>query len=426
MKSYPSIFIIMPASRRMTQVCRTVSIGVVGTLLCMTPTLEANKPPEEIIRKVDDATRLQQNFETRYEVFSYPPAPHREDGEVRDISPDTAAIIDRIRVVAHRGNVRQDLERIQDGHPPYVISHIWDGDRLWIHDQEEDIVEVHSTPPRSIDLHVYGHYFNRIESRYHGDWASAIAERADERDCELDEATDVLRCRTFRSLTSERFDGLSVEFNVHQPHDPAPELTSFIQRFSSRDPQRNLLNDESAMVIAWHVTAWDTFGEIGEIRMPATAELVITSVGNAEENERSVTRNHAHYRRDSFHELPDDAPEPEMFRPPLEPGVRVIDADLNFSFRVGERYLSYDGTLYLLREPLMEHPGERLPELIRTAEPQDTDQQFPWPDQSDNADMQRDSEQTEPPVGLVTAIIVAIGAGLLVFIAIRSVRGKGA
>jgi len=57
-----------------------------------------------------------------------------------------------------------------------------------------------------------------------------------------------------------------------------------------------------------------------------------------------------------------------VFAGPREPGWRVVDSRLRLEWVIGERTVTVSGQRFRLAEPLVEHPGDRLAELLATAE----------------------------------------------------------
>lgn len=71
------------------------------------------------------------------------------------------------------------------------------------------------------------------------------------------------------------------------------------------------------------------------------------------------------YRRVKIEPL---TPLDEMFRPALDKGTPVSDERAGLQFVVGEGTFVVDGVIYRTREPILSHPGERMTELLASAE----------------------------------------------------------
>lgn len=75
------------------------------------------------------------------------------------------------------------------------------------------------------------------------------------------------------------------------------------------------------------------------------------------------------YARTSFRRISAADVDRSLFAVDLPNGTPVYDDRYKLSFQVGDRRLVVDGTVYELAEPLMEHPGDRLADLLREATP---------------------------------------------------------
>lgn len=104
----------------------------------------------------------------------------------------------------------------------------------------------------------------------------------------------------------------------------------------------------------WAVTDWQTVGE-GTI-----AGVVRRTLSDPRDGREIVQL----IKLAEAEAIPSDVPPP----PVLPEGTRIEDAKRNFHFTIGSREIKYQGRSLKLKEPLSQHPGARLDELIASAE----------------------------------------------------------
>lgn len=104
----------------------------------------------------------------------------------------------------------------------------------------------------------------------------------------------------------------------------------------------------------WTVVEWQTIGN------DTIARLIRRTTTNPENGSEIV---------ELVKVVDAEAIDPKVPAPPvLADGFKVEDQKLKLSFVVGSRDITYQGRSLRLKEPLREHPGARLEELIATAE----------------------------------------------------------
>ena len=109
---------------------------------------------------------------------------------------------------------------------------------------------------------------------------------------------------------------------------------------------------------------------------------------------------------------------------PLPIGTNVFDQRYDVSFRIGDRSLVVDGVVYEVDEPILEHPGDRLTEILREARPY-----YPPPGASSGSALREVDAQQEPRRWRLPAVLTALvgaGSALLAFALLRLRAGRGA
>jgi hypothetical protein len=136
------------------------------------------------------------------------------------------------------------------------------------------------------------------------------------------------------------------------------------------------------------------------------------------------------YHRTDFKRLTPEEIDESLFVTPMPLGTSVWDDRLNMSFKIGTPRLYLEGVLYELKEPLLEHPGDRLSELVRTAVnrrgslPEVADARLPGA--LARAAAAEKSSPNEAPLRGVFVVVLSTAIALVVAGVFLLRRGRGA
>lgn len=242
----------------------------------------------------------------------------------------------------------------------YRQENIW-ADGTWALRVEGEQAVSFYAQPRPTDLQTKGFIFNLLEGRY-----PAYQTLAD-----LVRTGTVLNQSVEDGVLSYRFarhdtPASRVQHVIRAQMEPAFVLLGYTTELSDsptlEDFQRHVHLRNTYTVVEWQ--------QVGELRIPRIAQ--IESFGSAKglQGYSPPLSSMTFYTRRSFREILENEVDPELFTVPLPIGTAVYDDRIKLSFEIGNTYLSLDGTLYQLDEPIMEHPGDRLAEMIQNATPQ--------------------------------------------------------
>ena len=163
-----------------------------------------------------------------------------------------------------------------------------------------------------------------------------------------------------------KHEDLRRKFAIGQGHDPA-EMKAWTF-------QVEVTHDEPPRIVAFEITFEDaTDKSIGKgVRVSVERWQRVDGVQVPDVVRQSAWgppgRSEELYSRNSILRLtPEEAKRAIHFEPP-RPGWRLADPRVRLIMKVGSRDIFLDGRKIRLKEPLLSLPGDRLPELLKTAE----------------------------------------------------------
>lgn len=287
-------------------------------------------------------------------------------------------------------------------------ENIW-GDGAWAHRIEDENAVSFYAQARPTDLQTKGFIFNLMEGRYPSPTLADLVRTGTVLDQSVEDGM-----LTYRFAADDK-PALRVQYTIDAQLEPSFALLGYTIEVSDsdpEDPQRRGVLRQAYSVLEWH--------EVGGLRIPGIAQI---------ENFRSVDRSESLrltsrtvYTRQSFREIGENDIDRGLFAVPLPIGTSVYDDRFKLSFQIGHRHLVLDGTAYELDDPVMEHPGDRLGEMIRQAKPYyppDGSSSPPRGAPDPAAPLQSTSVLRSP---IVLAGLVAAAAALLTVAVIRARR----
>lgn len=398
-----------------------ILLATVATALGQGETVDGLSP-EELAAKLEAANVLvDRDFDTTFEYRWLNARPQDDD------SPwnlEDWQLLNTFRYVA-LGNKfyteRLDYKRsTATGVGPtvqYRQQNLW-AKGAWAHRVDGQQAVSFYAQPGPTDMHSQGFKFNLLQGRY----PSALGSLS-----ELVRTGTVLKQTVDDDLLILRIaaDDASaslVQYTIRAQIKPAFVLLGYTIELSDsqtvEDFQRYVYMSQAYTVLEWE--------QVGDLRIPKVA--VIESIGPADRLERDgrKLRSRAIYTRQSFREIAENDIDPELFTVPLPMGTGVYDDRIKLSFEIGNTYLSLDGTLFQLNEPVMEHPGDRLAEMIQNATPQhppsgSSSLSTSVPGSAAVLELTRSGLLRSP---IVLAGLVGVGVALLTLAVIRARRAQ--
>ena len=398
-----------------------ILLATVATALVQGETVD-ELSPEELAAKLEAANvLLDRDFDTTFEYRWLNAQPLEDDSpwNVEDWQ-----LLNTFRYVALGNKLyteRLDYKRsTATGVGPtvqYRQENVW-ANGAWAHRVDGQQAVSFYAQPGPTDMHSQGFKFNLLEGRY----PSALGTLAD-----LVRTGTVVKQTIDDNLLIFRFaaDDASasvVQHTIRAQIKPAFVLVGYTTELSDsptlEDFQRHVYMSQAYTVLEWE--------QVGELRIPRVA--AIESIGPADRLEKDgpKLRSRAIYTRQSFREILENEIDPERFTVPLPIGTGVYDDRIKLSFEIGNTYLSLDGTLYQLDEPIMEHPGDRLGEMIRNATPQHppSGSSSPAPSAQATAATMEPTRSGLLRSRIVLTGLVGVGVALLTLAVIRARRAQ--
>jgi len=149
--------------------------------------------------------------------------------------------------------------------------------------------------------------------------------------------------------------------------EPPHRLLEYTITVRAFDPAAETLGD--IIVLQRYVVSEWREVEPG-LWIPQVAELRGWRPTNPDPKGPAPLATHVRYERTGFTLIQDPSSvDAALFETPLPLGTSVHDQRFNLSFRIGDTSLSLDGVAYELDRPILQHPGDALAELIRSAPP---------------------------------------------------------
>ena len=356
------------------------------------------------------------DFETEFEYRYLKPKPADDDSPwdnekiqaldyFRYVTLDDKLYIRRRSKTPGSGNNYEQINTWSDG----VWSHRVTGE------QSVGFYAETSAP----DLNSHGFLFNMIEGRFpaHNTLAGAIR-RGRILECSVDD--NKLTCR----LAAGGNAAQRARYTIHADLEPRFRLNEYTIELYS--PGENKLTERQT----YRVLSWQEIK--GGYQIPAEAVIDGWSSRNPDPAGTSEGISlHVIYKRLNFRLINKNDTDLSLFETPLPPGTRVYDDRLHLSYEIGDDYLFLDGRLYKLEKPLMEPPGDKLGELLRTAKEQtevafDNVSETPVPQ---THTLKKEPEKEPLPRVYIVVLLLVTGAAILTGLAInlshRNKPGRG-
>lgn len=299
----------------------------------------------------------------------------------------------------------------------YRQEDVW-ADGAWaVRVQGQNAVTLYAQS-RPTDPQSKGFIYNLIEGRYPSSHPT-LAELIRAGQCLQQSVED--RVLTYR-FARDSAQASRVQYSIRARLEPTFALLGYTVELSNSTTVEEF-QDHVHFRQVYSVLEWQ---QVGDLRIPRVAQ--IDHFGSVKPLQGKALRlsGRAFYTRQSFQEILDNEIDPELFTVPLSIGTSVYDDRIKLSFEIGNTFLSLDGTLYQLDEPVMEHPGDRLAEMIRNATPQHP----PSGASSLSTSVPGSATVLEPTRSgllrspIVLAGLVGVGVGLLTLAVIRARRAR--
>ncbi len=320
---------------------------------------------DEFAKQIDAANVLSSHdFETVFEMRVYPRRPQDDQSPWDPLQWET---LEEFRFVAlgrklylHRTAYTKAEDPSQAPIPSYVQENRW-VDGTWSHRVNDQSIVSLFAQPGPTDLFSKGFLFNLMDGKYPSYETLTELVANGHTLGQLSEG-DILSYRFAQSKTLAS----STQHIIHASLKPHFEMTGYTVELADSNANGNFAERVQTRA-SYQVLEWE---EIGNLRLPKRARLDTLAPANVEKMEGPPWIWRAEYTRKSFQEITADDIKPDLFAVSQPVGTKVYDDRIKLSFEIGDTYLSLDGTLYMLKEPVMEHPGERLAEMIQSATPQ--------------------------------------------------------
>lgn len=339
-----------------------VPLLITSIVLALQPT--APVTPVELAKKIEAMNvLLARDFETTFEMRVFPRRPADDESPVES---DDWEQLEDFRYVAvgnklyvKRLSYQEGDDSKDQGTIQYTQENTW-ADGAWTHRVSGySYVSFfgQAAPPDGFSK---GFLFNAMEGRFPS--YKTLAQLVREGKALQQSVEDGVL--TYRFAQSEALSS-SVQHVIRARLEPAFELMSYAIEFA-RPQAEGSFHQRRYIQTTYTVLEWQ---DVGDFRLPKRAQLDTVSPQNVGTLEGPPWLWRALYTRQSFREIAEDHIDPDLFTVPLPIGTSVYDDRIMLSFEIGNTYLSLDGTLYQLDEPIMEHPGDRLGEMIQNATP---------------------------------------------------------
>ncbi len=377
---------------------------------------------DELADKLVEANvLLNRDFDTTFEYRVLKASPH-EDESPRDAQD--WEFFETFRYVALGDKLymlRVSYKR-PDGAPRArpVVQHrqenIWTNG-AWALRVEGDNAVSFFAQPRPTDLQTKGFIFNLLEGRYPSHRTLA----------DLVRTGTVLNQSVEDGILSYRFaqddtPASRLQYTIRAQFEPSFELHGYTIELSGsptlEDFQRHLQMRQVYTVLEWQ--------EVGGLRIPRIAQIESFGSARGLQSNPPLLRSRTFYTRQSFQEIAEGDIDPELFAVPLPIGTGVYDDRIKLGFEIGGMHLSLDGVVYEVDQPIMEHPGDRLGEMIRQATPlhPPSDSSSPSTSAPDPSALLPSTESGVLGSRLVLAGLVGAAVALLTVAVIRSRRAR--
>lgn len=314
--------------------------------------------PKELADGLDAAANvlLNYDFDTTFEFRVLKAAADQSSSDSEDW-----AYLEVFRYVAFEDKlyILRDVYKRSEGEPKVRVrqENIW-ANGAWSHRSLGDNKVSFYAQPRPTDLHSKGFIFNSIEGRYPSTATLAGLVR-NGAPLSQSVADGVLSYR-FAADTST---ASRVQYTIRAQLEPTLALLGYTVVHSDsptlEDFQEHVRIRQTYTVVEWK--------QVGDVRIPWKAE--IETIGSAVHPDAPRVPAWSIYTRQSFRKLGPNDVDPELFSVKLPVGTGVYDDRYKLSFEIGNKYIVLDGTSYELDQPVTEHPGSRLAELIQHARP---------------------------------------------------------
>ena len=296
------------------------------------------------------------DFETTFEVRALKPRPAEQQASW---SLEHYDLLEIFRYVLSSNQMR--IERRDISNPndtdAYSQINIW-SDGTWIHRVEGDTGVTLSGQLVPTDLWGHGLIFNSLEGRFPSFRTLADLVRTGRPLNQMIE-DDVL---TYRFARDDVPSGLT-QYVFRCQLQPDFKLLSYATEiFSTLDESG--VGEELIVSQKYVIDEWREFGGRA---IPENAHIEGWGANNPNPTGPAPFRSRVLFTRTSFSQYDAVEVDPTLFTMPMPFGTKIQDNRLNMSFEIGDAYLYLDGVMYQLDEPLMEHPGEGLGELLRAA-----------------------------------------------------------
>ena len=319
----------------------------------------------ELARKLRAANVLiDRDFDTSFECRMLPARPLTDD---HPWVPESWEHFNTYRYVARGAELyaaRTSYERLGGPHSDAVVNYrrenLW-SNGTWHHRTDDELHVALYGQAEPLDLDGRGFIFSLIEGRYPSYRTLAdIVGTGVTIDQSVEEG--VLEHRfvhdsggadwvqhVIRAKLEPAFEMLSYRIELSQ----APDAASFAE---------HVHHTSTYSVLKWR--------EVDGLRIPWRAQVEIVDPEDPRTRTGPPWVSRSLYTRTSFEFIEEEnAALDELFVFETPKGTQVYDDRSKASYEIGQTWLHLDGTVYQLSEPILEHPGDRLGELIRDATP---------------------------------------------------------
>lgn len=241
----------------------------------------------------------------------------------------------------------------------YNSNNVW-AEGAWSHNLEGDNIIEYSAKPSPTDLQYKGFLFNLIESRYPSSRPNLA---------ELVRKGNMLESSVKNGVLTYKFEknnGTSsrVHYTLQVQLEPSVALLEYTREISKsptlEDFHKYIFRKQIYKVLEWQ--------QVGDIKIPKKVEIAHFGSKNPQLRGEQIPQTaRTIYTRKSFKKITENDVSPEFFTVQLPIGMEVHDKRINLNFTIGKSIIRLDGVVYELAEPVMEHPGDRLGEMIRNA-----------------------------------------------------------
>lgn len=339
-----------------------IQLSLIATSLCVVSDVSAREAQqlvtaETLAQWLEEANVLAGvDFETTFEVRALKP---RSAELQASWSLEQYDLLETFSYVLSSNRMRIERRDISNRNDPdaYVQINIW-SDGTWSHRVEGDTGVTLSGQLVPTDLWGHGLIFNSLEGRFPSFRTLADLVRTGRPLNQMIE-DDVL---TYRFARDDVTSGLT-QYVFHCQLQPDFKLLSYATEiFSTLDESG--VGDELIVSQNYVIDEWREFGGRA---IPEFAHIDGWGADNPNPTGPSPFRSLVLFTRTSFSQYDGVKVDPALFNMPMPFGTKIQDNRLNMSFEIGGTYLHLDGVMYQLDDPLMEHPGEGLGELLRAA-----------------------------------------------------------